>query len=223
MPTGCLPKSAPNSSTASLGTIEAKFRPITCRKVASGRDSSMRTVLSSGVVTPDRLLAVPAAISSIAGDRAEEAGARALGLRVGDPVERIFHVRGGHRPAVVEFHAVAQLEGEHLAVRRDLIALGEVRLEGGRAGLVVHHGVEQALDHRPVLPVVADRRVERGDVVLVGDDDRAARLGFLAVGRRQRQAERERAGRCGVRRRFLHVEWSSLFGCLWFVCCFSGV
>ena len=41
-----------HESLAERTTIEAKFRPITCRKVASGRDSSMRTVFSSGVVTP---------------------------------------------------------------------------------------------------------------------------------------------------------------------------
>src|SRR3546814_3497811 len=49
------------------------------------------------------------------------------------------------------------------AVVGDLVALGEVRHQFGGARLVVHQPVEQALDHRPVLPVVADRRVEGGD------------------------------------------------------------
>ena len=65
----------------------------------------------------------------IALDRAEEAGAGALRLRVGDAVDRIFHVLGGHFAAVVELDAGAQLEGEGLAVWRDLVAFGKVRAQ----------------------------------------------------------------------------------------------
>ena len=130
-------------------------------------------------------------------DRGEEAGAGALGLRVDDALDRVFDVVGGHLAAVVEFHALAQLEGEGLAVGRDLVAFGEVGHQHRGAGLVVHQPVEQALDHRPVLPVVADRRIERGDVVLVGDGDGAALLGvgverLLGDGRRHGEHQRER-------------------------------
>jgi hypothetical protein len=59
-----LPKSAPNSSTASLATTEAKFSPITCRNVASGRDSAILTVSGSGVVTPESVVALPEDTSS---------------------------------------------------------------------------------------------------------------------------------------------------------------
>ncbi len=64
MPTGCLPKSAPAASTASFGTTEAKFSAITCRKVASGRESSILTVEGSTTVTPSSVLAEPSAIAS---------------------------------------------------------------------------------------------------------------------------------------------------------------
>ena len=103
-------------------------------------------------------------------DRAEEAGAGALRGGVQHALDRILDVLGRQLAAVVELHAGAQLEGVGLPVGRDLVALGQVRHELHGAGLVVHQPVEQALDDRPVLPVVADRRVERGDVVLVGDD-----------------------------------------------------
>ena len=80
--------------------------------------------------------------------------------------------------AIVELDAFAQLEGVDQPVVRDGVAFREVGDQLGRAGLVVHEPVEQALDHRPVLPVVADRGVERGDVVLVGDHHLAALLGL---------------------------------------------
>ena len=72
--------------------------------------------------------------------------------------------------AVVEFQAVAQLERIGLAVIGNGVAFGEIGLELRRAGLVVHEPVEDRLDHRPVLPVIADLRVERGEVVVEGDD-----------------------------------------------------
>ena len=201
MPTGCLPKSAPYFSTSSFGTTCAKLIAMTCRKVASGRRQLElhRVRIDDG--DAGEALGLAAGDVVIALDRGEEAGAGALRLRVGDAVERVFHVVGRHLAAVVEFHAVAQLEGEGLAVGRDLVALGEVGPELRRAGLVVHQPVEQALDHRPVLPVVADRRIERGDVVLVGDGDLAALLGVRgrcassSAGRLHGEHQRKR--RCG--------------------------
>ena len=80
-----------------------------------------------------------------------------------------------------------KLEGEGHAVFGDLVALGEIGAQRRGARLVVHEPVEQALDHRPVLPVVADRRIERGDVVLVGDDDLAAGFWRLRECRRGRK------------------------------------
>ena len=79
--------------------------------------------------------------------------------------------------AIVEFDAVAQLEGIGEAVIGNRVAFGEVGLELGRAGLVVHEPVEDRLDHRPVLPVIADLRIERGEIVVEGDDCRTALLG----------------------------------------------
>jgi hypothetical protein len=58
------PKSGPYFSISSLGTAKAKLMATTCRKVASGRDSSITTVPSSGVVMPVSSLAAPEAISS---------------------------------------------------------------------------------------------------------------------------------------------------------------
>ena len=136
----------------------------------------------------------------VALDRAEEAGAGGLGLGVGDAVEGVFHVLGGHLAAVVELDAGAEVEGEGLAVLGDLVALGEAGAQLGGAGDVVHQAVEDRLDHRPVLPVVADRRIEGGHVVLVGDDDVAAGLGVgigLVVLRRREGGEREEECRGG--------------------------
>jgi hypothetical protein len=145
-------------------------------------------------------------------DRTEEALAGALRRRVHHALDRILHVFGRHLAAVVELDALAQLEGEGLAVRRDLVALGQIGTQGRGAGFVVHQAVEQALDHRPVLPIVADSRVERGHVVLVGDDDLAARLRVriklfgLDVGRGHADHQRKRRyGNCGCQKAFHRV------------------
>ncbi|MPL80474.1 hypothetical protein SDC9_26374 [bioreactor metagenome] len=143
----------------------------------------------------------------IAGDRAEEARAGRLRCGRGDAVERIFHVLGGHLAAVVELHALAQVEGIGLAVGRDLVAFGKPRAQLGGARHVIHQPVEDRLDHRPVLPVVADRRVERGDVVLVGDDDVAAGFGVLIGGvvlRRGEAGEGQRHRKSARRQQRVH-------------------
>ena len=98
----------------------------------------------------------------VAGDRAEVAAARALGRRIDRPLDRILHIGGGDGAAVVELQAVAQLERIGLAVIGNGVALGEVGLEFRRSRLVVHETVEDRFYHRPVLPVVADLRIERG-------------------------------------------------------------
>ena len=114
----------------------------------------------------------------VALDRSEEAGPRALSFGVRHAIERVLDVFRGHLAAVVEFHAFAQLEGERGAVRRNLVAFSKFGPEIRGARFVVHQAVEQALDHGPVLPVIADSWVERRDIVLVCHDDFAARLGF---------------------------------------------
>ena len=118
-------------------------------------------------------------------DRLEEARTGALRLRVGHPVEGVFHVIGGELAAVGELDAVAKLEGVGQAVRRDFVGLGEVGRQLGRARLVVHEPAEQAFQRRPVLPVVADRRIERAEVVLVGDGHLATLLDVRGEGRRR--------------------------------------
>jgi hypothetical protein len=113
-----------------------------------------------------------------------EPGAGTLGLRVGRAVERIDHVVGRQLPSVVEFHALAGHVGVVQSIRRDVERLREVGPEIRRAGLVVHEPAVEALDHRPVLPVVADCRVERRHVVLEGDGHLAALLDVVGKGRR---------------------------------------
>ncbi len=118
-------------------------------------------------------------------DHAEKALARALGLRPDHTLDRPLHVISGQFSAVMEFHALMELEGIGETVVRYLVAFGEVRNKFGRAGLVVHQPVEQRLDHRPVLPVVADRRIQGRYIILVGHDHRAA----LGEGRRCAEAD----------------------------------
>ena len=118
----------------------------------------------------------------IAVDRAEIAAARTLRRRIDGALERIFHIRRRHGAAIVEFDAVAQLERIGQAVIGDRVALGEVGLELGRAGLVVHEPVEDRLDDRPVLPVIADLRIESGEIVVEGDDGGAALFRALRQG-----------------------------------------
>src|SRR5690606_18974874 len=96
-------------------------------------------------------------------------------------IDRVDDVVCDQLAAVVELDALAQLEGVGQAVVGDLVAFGKARTQGGGAWLVVHQTVENRLDHRPVLPVVSDRRVERGNVVLVGDDHVAAVLRLFSL------------------------------------------
>src|SRR5690606_15175121 len=126
--------------------------------------------------------------------------------------DRVFHVLGRHLATVVELHALAQLEGEGRPVFRDFVALREIGTQRGRPGLIIHEPVEQALDHRPVLPVVADGRVKRGDIVLVGDDDFAtwfgvgvAFLGHARAGRDGKHQRKRRGRRRSCQKTFQHV------------------
>ena len=140
-----------------------------------------------------------------ADDGVEEAGAGPLRLGVGGPLDRVFHVARHHFAAVGELHAGVELERVGEAVRRHLVAVRQRGHELGGARLVVHQPREQRVDHRPVLPVVADRGVERRDVVLVGDGDRAALARRIGVGLRghgcgEGQGER-RGGRGGLQPR----------------------
>ena len=103
-------------------------------------------------------------------DRAEEPGARALGFRVDGTFQGVLDVTGLELATVLELHAFLQGEGIDGAILGDGVVRGQVRGQLRGAGLIVHQPVEQALDHRPVLPVITNRRVERGHVVLVGND-----------------------------------------------------
>ena len=132
---------------------------------------------SSGVEMPSRSVVSPATTVIEAVDRGEETGTRALRRRIDRALDRILDVGRGKLAPVVELHALAQRERIGQAVVGDRVALGEIGHEIRRAGLVVHQPVENALDDRPVLPVVADRRIERRYVVLVGDDHLAALFG----------------------------------------------
>ena len=134
-------------------------------------------------------------------DLPEEALAGALCLGIDGTLDGVLDVGGHQFAAVVERHAVAQHEGVGELVVRDRVALGEVRDQLGGARLVVHQPVEQGFDHRPVLPVVADRRIERGDVVLVGDDHLPALLARLLARLRGLRGRRRGERRHGHRHR----------------------
>ena len=105
----------------------------------------------------------------VAGDHAEIAAAGTLRGRTDGALERIFDVSRGHYPAIVEFDAVTQREHISQAIVGNRVTLGEIGFQFCRARLVVHEAVENRLDHRPVLPIVAHLRVERGEVVVEGD------------------------------------------------------
>jgi hypothetical protein len=82
-----------------------------------------------------------------------------LRVRCLPPALEVPHDRGGvERIAVVELHALAELERPHLAVARDVPLLGERRLDLGRGAAVLHETVEDL------------SREARGDAV--GDDGR---------------------------------------------------
>ena len=113
----------------------------------------------------------------VAADHAEIAAARTLRGGTDGTLEGIFDVRRGHRPAIMEFYAVTQLECIGQAVIGHRVALGEVRLQFRCARLVVHEAVEDRLDNGPILPVIANLWVQRGQVVVEGDGGRSTLLG----------------------------------------------
>jgi hypothetical protein len=116
-------------------------------------------------------------------DHAEIAAAWALGRRVDCALKRIFHIGGGNGATIVELQSRAQLEGIGEAVVRDGKTLGQIRIEFGRSGLVVHQAVKDRFDNRPVLPIIADVRIERGQVVVEGDHGGAPLFRRLCCGK----------------------------------------
>src|SRR5437773_1009450 len=105
---------------------------------------------------------------------------RLPGRLLEEPVEGELDVGGGQLLAVVEAHALAELEGPREPVRADLPGLGELR-HGGHLGveadeLVVHHGRAAAARERR-----DELRVEAGRLGRLRRDEGAARLRRLRV------------------------------------------
>src|SRR5216117_2903140 len=106
-----------------------------------------------------------------------------------EPIERELDVRGGQLLAIVEGHALAELEGPREPVRADLPGLGQLR-HGVHLGveadeLVVHHRRAPAPREGRDELRVESRRLGR-----LRRDEGAARLRRLRV--RGRLADRER-------------------------------
>ena len=87
---------------------------------------------------------------------------RGVDLRVHDQVEAVDHVFDGHRLAVGEGDALAELEGELHAVGADLEAAGQQRdvLEG--VGVAIGEGLQHLGLHPVAVEVGADHRRELG-------------------------------------------------------------
>src|SRR5215472_12571312 len=122
-------------------------------------------------------------------DHTEVALRRTLGLGIEDALEGVLEVRGGHLPAILEFNAVPKLEGVGLTVGGDGVRFGDIRDELKGAGLVVHQATEESLHHRRILPIVADRRIQGRDVILVGNRHGAAMLRFVSSDRQTHGSE----------------------------------
>src|SRR3984957_4697536 len=181
-PTGFLPKSAPSASTTSFGTAEAKLRASTLRKVASGWVSVNLMVESSGVSMPAR---------GVADDRMEKAAGGSLCFRIYGALNRVFDIRCRDFPAIDEIGFGVELEGVDQPIGRYGPTVGERRNDLGRAKLVVDKAREQAVDHRPVLPVVTDRGVESRHVVFISDDDCPSLVGRVGGLRNLRKTHAE--------------------------------
>ena len=105
-------------------------------------------------------------------------------------LEREHHVVRGERRAVMEHHALAQLDGPNLGVA----ALHRGREVRQRIELFVEHR-QAVVEHeqaRVVGGVVGVRRIERvlGGRRVVGSADRTAALRFVGVSARHQQAAR---------------------------------
>ncbi|MNY23632.1 hypothetical protein D3C86_1573050 [compost metagenome] len=102
-----------------------------------------------------------------------------MGLAVEGDLDRAG-VEGG---AVVEAHALSQVEGVGLAVGRNVPAGGERRLDLGRVLLEAHQAVEEVLGDGGALGLVDVRRIEAGGVLALGvDQDPAVARLFRARG-----------------------------------------
>ncbi len=154
------------------------------------------TVLAIGRRDAGELRGLARRLVVIALDHAEIAGARALGLGIDGALDGIFHIGRGDGAAVVEFQIGPELEGIGQPVVGDGVALRQIGHQLGRAGLVVHQPAEDALDDRPVLPVIADGRIEGREVVLEGDHRGTALLG-RGIGEGRRQYQRPGQGHGG--------------------------
>ena len=142
---------------------------------------------SSGVSMPEMVVAEPSAILSwpTIEWKKPPAGPCVFGFTARS-IEYLTSAAVTFRPLVNLAFGI-ELERVNQPVRRNGPTVGERGDDLRRAELVVDETREQAVDHRPVLPIVADRGVERRHVVLVGDDDRAALSGRVARrGRRSR-------------------------------------
>ena len=115
-----------------------------------------------------------------------------------EPVEGEFHILGSQRIAVVEFHAIAELEGVSQTVVADLIPGGKIGIRHG-IGVDRHQSRIDLLDDDMRHTRRAHRRVEPGGVSREGHlQDAAGHRGILGencAGKR-RQADQ---CRCGTR------------------------
>ncbi len=128
-------------------------------------------------------------------DEARDRAARRSGGRIEDAVERRLHGLGVELRAVVELHALAQLERPGELVGRHAPRLGEF---GHELPLLVeaHEVLVDVHGDTHVRALEDEMRIERGRVVARGEDERAGRrrrLRGVASGE-QRESERERSG-----------------------------
>ena len=95
------------------------------------------------------------------------------------------HVLGGQWAAVVEQHALAQLRGDRLPVRRDG---GQFTGQGGHEFVAGVPGDQPVEDQRRAVDAVVEHRVERVRLARGGDHQRAGAARPAGRGRRRRAA-----------------------------------
>ena len=125
----------------------------------------------------------------------EGAGDAGCAERLLDPIERRLDRGGVEHRAVVELHALPQLERVALAITRDVPGLGEARPDLAVLGIDHRQRVRELDQDLARRRAIRDVRVERVDVLPGGEDDLATRLRLPVRRQRRNQEQHNRRDR----------------------------